>query len=292
MNRRPLAPVLVMAVLIACTFLVSIGRPVTAAAAAHRGAVVDVKRGVASDRYLVHDPAKLRRLGATWAYNWSASPPASEAGLEWVPMLWGPGSMTPQTLALLRREGQEGRVHELLGFNEPDSAPQSNLSPVRAAALWPELERTGLRLGSPAPAVAQDGWLARFMALARTRHLRVDFIALHVYQDYTNPAAVSDLRSQLVALHNEYRRPLWITEIGALDIAAWGEPMDHRASAALAVAYMRRLFTMLDGLVFVQRYAWFTDGCTSDPGCRASSLFDAAGRVTAAGKVFESSRPR
>jgi hypothetical protein len=76
-------------------------------------------------------------------------------------------------------------------------ASQSNMTPGQAADLWPQLERTGLILGSPAPAVPTDGWLSRFMALVRRRHLRVDFIALHYYQDFTNPQAVAALRRQV-----------------------------------------------------------------------------------------------
>ena len=244
------------------------------------------KRGVASSRYLALEPGLLSRLGAAWAYDWSAAVPPRGPGPSWVPMVWGAGSVTPATIASLRAASRAGRAHELLGFNEPDSASQANLTPGRAVTLWPELERTGLRLGSPAPAVPGDGWLARFMALAHAHHLRVDFIALHYYQDFSDPNAVSELRRQLVSIHRLYGKPIWITEIGAIDIRAWHEPMLGDPTSALALAYMRRLFAMLDGLSFVERYAWFTDQCSSDAACRFSSLFDARGRVTAAGRVF------
>src|SRR5947209_3037605 len=140
-------------------------------------AAVHPKRGVASARYLSARPALLSALGAAWAYDWSANPPAHTGGPPWVPMMWGSGSVTPSVISSLQAARRSRRAHELLGFNEPDSYSQSNLSPARAAGLWPQLERTGLRLGSPAPAEATDGWLASFMALARRRHLRVDFIA-------------------------------------------------------------------------------------------------------------------
>jgi hypothetical protein len=203
-------------------------------------------------------------------------------------MVWGAGSLTPAAIATLRAAKRSGRARDLLGFNEPDSSAQSNITPVRAAALWPELESTGLRLGSPAPQVPNDGWLAGFMGLAHARRLRVDFIALHYYQDFTNPNAVSELRHQLVTLHAKYSKPIWITEIGALDIRAWKEPMMRRPTGALATSYMRKLFAMLDGLAFVERYAWFTDDCWSDTHCRFSSLLDSAGRVTPAGSTFRS----
>jgi hypothetical protein len=204
-------------------------------------------------------------------------------------MLWGSGSVTPTTLSSLRKAAESGRAQDLLGFNEPDSSAQANMTPDRAAALWPQLERTGLKLGSPAPAVPGDGWLERFMTLARARHLRVDFIALHFYQDFTNPSAVSDLRRQLAGIHRAYGRPIWITEIGALDIRRWHEPMLRAPTVALAVTYMRKLFAMLDALPYVARYAWFTDTCSHDD-CRYSALLTAAGWPTSVGSAFLTTR--
>ena len=204
----------------------------------------------------------------------------------WVPMISKAESLTSATMTRLRAAGRAGRVRYLLGFNEPDSTSQANLTPQQAAALWPQLEGTGLILGSPAPATPSDGWLARFMALAQQRHLRIDFISLHYYQDFTNPRAVSELRRQLVSLHRQYRRPIWITEIGAIDIRGWDEPMTHIPTDAIAARYMRTLFTMLDALPFVQRYAWFTDDCWNDTACRFGSLYTANGRTTLVGKTF------
>lgn len=250
------------------------------------GARLPSKRGVASSRYLQADPSVLTRIGAAWAYDWSAQAPRRVRGLDWVPMVWGSGSLTAGVLRSLTAADRTGRARYLLGFNEPDSAAQSHMSPEQAARLWPELERTGLKLGSPAPAVPGDGWLARFMSLARRRRLRVDFIALHYYQDFTDPRAVSDLRGQLIRIHARYRKPIWITEIGAIDIRAWGEPMTRAPTVARAEGYMASLFAMLDRLPFVQRYAWFTDDCWNHSDCRYGSLFTGRGQLTPAGRVF------
>jgi hypothetical protein len=243
------------------------------------------KRGIASAQYLASDPTQLSRLGARWAYDWSATKPPA-GGPEWVPMVWGTGSVTPGVIASLAAARRAGSARYLLGFNEPDLSSQANMTPERAASLWPQLERTGLRLGSPAPASPDDGWLARFMVLARARNLRVDFIALHFYQDFTDPAAVVSLRRQLVAVHRVYGKPIWITEIGAMDIRSWHEPMRRSPTRTLAQSYMRRLFAMLDALPFVQRYAWFTDDCWRNPACRYSSLFTGTGHVTPIGETF------
>ena len=257
------------------------------ASSAASGAASSVrKRGVASARFLSSDPAILERVHPAWAYDWSWEAPRPAPGIEWVPMVWGSGSVTTTSIAALIGDQRSGRARFLLGFNEPDSGGQANMSPQQAAALWPRLESTGLRLGSPAPAVPDDGWLARFMSIARARGLRVDFIALHFYQDFTNPEAVDQLRAQLVSIHRRFGKPIWITEIGALDIRPWGEHTHSAPSAALAGSYLRRLLPMLDGLRFVQRYAWFTDYCSVAPGCPYSALFDRAGALTGRGRIY------
>jgi hypothetical protein len=239
-------------------------------------------KGVAASRYLLSDPAKLAALNVSWAYNWSSNGPVVPSTLAFVPMVWGPGSVTDSTIAALRRGARAGRFSQLLGFNEPDRADQANMSPEQAIALWPKLEATGLRLGSPAPADPWNGWLRKFMALAAQHNRRVDFIALHFYQDFTNPNAIYDLKGQLGALYQQYHKPIWITELGAI---AWGGNLEAPTDA-LADSYMSRAVTMLDGLRYVERYAWFADNCSSDAVCRFTTLYDARGALTSHGRTY------
>lgn len=261
---------------------------VLAVAGIGQTAIAASRRGVASSRYLSSAPSVLRSLAVGWAYDWSWRSPPVARGIEWVPMVWGAGSVTSDSIASLTADRRVGRARALLGFNEPDSRSQANMSPGEAAALWPRLEATGLRLGSPAPAVPGDGWLERFMSLARARRLRVDFIALHFYQDFTDPHAVDELRGQLIAIHRRYGKPLWITEIGALDIRAWGEHMDAAPTESRARVYLRGLLAMLDRLPFVQRYAWFTDACSARQPCPFSALLGRRGKPTALGWIYGS----
>ena len=249
---------------------------------------VHPKRGVASAKYLWTTPMRLTELRVTWVYDWSWVAPESTPGIEWVPMVWGSRTVNATRIRALSADRRSGRARVLLGFNEPDNPSQSNMTPVRAADLWPQLESTGLRLGSPAPAVADDGWLDRFMSLALARRLRVDFIALHFYQDFTDPRAVDELHQQLLAIHARYRKPIWITEIGEFDIRTWHEHMQSPPTYRLASSYMRNVLAMLDRLKFVERYAWFTDNCWSDRACRYGSLFDGYDRLTARGDTYRS----
>ena len=264
---------------------------VPGATASHGRAPVNLKRGVGSTWYLWFGPKTLTRVGATWAYDWSAKAPKPVKGLEWVPMVWGAKSVTPATLRALRRYARSGRARYLLTFNEPDQRIQAHMTVAQAVALWPALEKTGLKLGSPAPAVWFGKWLRQFMAQAKARHLRVDFIDVHFYQDFTVPSAVGKLRAELRAIHNRYHLPIWVTEIGTLDTRTFGLPMRHPPTMAAAVRYARQVIAMLDSLPFVQRYAWFTDRCWHEQGCQTSGLFsDARGHETALGRAFATAR--
>jgi Glycosyl hydrolase catalytic core len=95
-------------------------------------------------------------------------------GVEFVPMIWGKRDIP---------EIGQAKGGVLLGFNEPERSEQSNLTVEEALALWPQLEATKMRLGSPAPAHGPKGmrWLEQFMAGCAEKKLRVDFICLHWY---------------------------------------------------------------------------------------------------------------
>src|SRR5215469_8621412 len=155
----------------------------------------------------------LARSGVSWYYTWTmnhrgiTTPP----GVAFVPMIWGPGSVTARQLRLVRHEG-----HVLLTFNEPDLAQQSNLTVTGALRLWPRLMATGMRLGSPAVvggAAVPGGWLDRVMSRAAHRHYRVNFITLHWYGgDFATGAAVSELKNDLQAVWDRYHNGIWLTE--------------------------------------------------------------------------------
>ncbi len=282
----PRAPIPIASVVIFAVLAVASSAASRAAPSVPGATRAGVKRGVASAKFMSSDPSILARVHPAWAYDWSWEAPPRAPGIEWVPMIWGPGSVTAASIRALSADQRSSRARFLLGFNEPDSREQANITPQQAAALWPRLESTGLRLGSPAPAVPDDGWLARFMSIARARRLRVDFIALHFYQDFTDPRAVGRLRAELISVHRRFGKPIWITEIGALDIRTWGGHMHSPPSGALADAYLHRLLPMLDGLSFVQRFAWFTDYCSRPPGCPFSALFDRSGALTGRGRIY------
>ncbi|WP_443315870.1 glycosyl hydrolase [Streptomyces sp. 8N616] len=204
----------------------------------------------------------LAGSGASWYHNWTSSTGevAKPRGTEFVPMIWGAGSVTDAELGRAAKEGTH-----LLGFNEPDSVRQANLTPEQALDLWPRLEKTGLRLGAPAVASGGDtpgGWLDRFMQGAADRGLRVDFIPLHWYGADFGPAATEQLRGYLQAVHDRYHKPIWLTEYALIDFSGDAPRYPGKQEQT---AFITSSTQMLESLDFVKRYAWFALSTRTSP---------------------------
>ncbi|MDX3322940.1 glycosyl hydrolase [Streptomyces sp. ME03-5684b] len=219
----------------------------------------------------------LKNSGASWYYNWSSTtgPITKPNDIEYVPMIWGADAVTDTALGQAAKEGKA-----LLGFNEPDLPAQANLTPEQALDLWPRLQSTGLRLGAPAVASGGDvagGWLDRFMRGASERGLRVDFIPLHWFGGDFGPDAANQLRRYVQAVHDRYQKPIWLTEYGLIDYTQ-GTP--RYPSEQQQVDFIRASSTMLDGLGFVERHAWFAlSTATSPTGLYDGESANASGRV-------------
>ncbi|MCR5837398.1 MAG: glycoside hydrolase family protein [Lachnospiraceae bacterium] len=238
------------------------------------------------------DIGVLKNAGVSWIYNWGISndvaTEANEAGIEYVPQIWGVSSI--QYLQTLKEGKEKGLYRNLLTFNEPDLPDQSNMTVDRAIKLWPRLEETGLRLGSPAGAAVEDAWVEQFMAKAKENGYRVDFLTVHVYQDFTDPTSVGRLKDALTRLHNKYQIPLWITEIGNVDVSTqWaGYKLSNPMSHELATKYIKEACEMMESLDFVERYAWFVDYSSNIEGTAYTRLFNIEeGSLTEEGLAYK-----
>lgn len=203
-----------------------------------------VKKGVAGN--IAAD------VNANWYYNWNIDQNSSP-DFEYVPIRqerWWPGL------------GQDWKVrgsNQLLGYNEPNSADQSNIAVGDAVWSWPDLLGTGLRLGSPAPTDGGlGGWLYPFMTQTAAENKRVDFTAVHYYRGYSNAANAQGAADQfynfLLGVYNTTKKPIWITEWN--NGANWvAEPDPTFAQQQATVAAM---LTMLENAHFVERYAIYS----------------------------------
>ncbi|WP_341720059.1 glycosyl hydrolase [Micromonospora sp. FIMYZ51] len=236
------------------------------------------KKGVATWQFAPTGDG-IRDVGATWYHDWSTANSDVPAAAEFVPMIWGAAFVTDAELATAKRSGRT-----LLGFNEPDLPSQANMSVDHALDLWPRLQGTGMRLGSPAVAFGADtpgGWLDRFMAGARERGLRVDFIALHWYGSDFGDDAAEHLMRYVHAVHERYRLPIWITEFGLIDFSQ-GAP--RYPSPQQLVTFIAKASAALQATPYVERYAWFGLPATGEHA--AHGLYREDGTLTEAGAAY------
>jgi hypothetical protein len=210
--------------------------------------VVSPKKGVG--HWGRHLPNAPDLVGASWYYNWGprprAAPGAAKAGF--IPMIWGAHDANDETMGQLKGSGYPA----LLAFNEPDGKGQANMSVAKAIELWPKLEATGLRLGSPGTTTGAR-WLDEFMDSAKAKNLRVDFLCLHWYGDITKPDPVGDLRGYLTKYWERYHLPIWLTEYSGADFDYHLRKTTVEDNASFAAESAK----MMEALPFVERYAWF-----------------------------------
>ncbi|OHV38958.1 RNA polymerase [Parafrankia colletiae] len=247
-------------------------------------AAVTAKKGAAVWTYGAAVPA-LVDSGASWFYDWGPKPDNDiPPGVRFVPMIWGPGAVTPATLNQVKGYGDT-----LLTFNEPDLGGQADMSVERALELWPQLQATGMRLSSPAVAwgaADAGGWLDRFMTGAAQRGYRVDFITLHWYGSDFDPArATGHLRDYVQKTYERYHLPIWLTEYALMDFAK----SPRAPSTEQQAEFIRQSTAMLESLPYVERYSWFGLPAIGDS---VTGLYDAAGRPNAAGLAYRAAGAR
>ena len=225
----------------------------------------------------------LADSGASWYYDWATTPNGITAPstVSFVPMIWGAADVNSANLAAVRHQGSV-----LLGFNEPDMAAQSNMTPAQALNLWPQLMATGMTLGSPAVATGAatpGGWLDQFMTGAKQRGYRVKFITVHWYGgDFQTAAAVQQLESYLQAVYARYQLPIWLTEFALTSYSGGTATFPTEAQQA---AFLTAATRMLDSLSYIQRYAWFA--LPTSAGSGTTGLFNPGPSVTEVGRAFE-----
>jgi hypothetical protein len=225
------------------------------------------------------DPRVIDELGCGWFYNWRPfmMPGEEKVAAQFVPMIWDESNVTDEYLAAVKAGGYAA----LLGFNEPDSKGQADMTVADAIELWPKLMDTGLRLGSPGTTQGAP-WLDEFMAECAERDYRVDFICLHWYGDITKPDAVENVRRYVTRYWEKYRLPIWLTEYSGAD---WKWNQRPPVTWEMNARFARESVAMLESLPFVERYAWFSTSKTR--GIYATvGLYETADEVTIVGEAY------
>lgn len=194
-------------------------------------------------------------LNPAWFYNWNLDQNSS-LNREYVAIRqtrWWPG---------LDADWSARGINHLLGYNEPDSPDQANMSVADAISGWPDLLGTGLRVGAPAVTDGGKAWLSDFMNQANAAGMRVDFVPVHYYRSYwtaSDPQGAADqFYNFLKDIHDTVQKPLWVTEFN--NGATWTTAPDPSYSQQAAT--VGKMIEMLDNAPFVERYAiynWVED---------------------------------
>jgi len=193
-----------------------------------------------------------------WYYDWTKGVERGQraTGPEYVPMCWD------ERFVQIGDFLAQDQVSHLLSFNEPDGVNQANMPDIVAAvALHKELQKAGLRLGSPA-CEEQDAfgaagkWLPDFMSEANAQGARVDYINVHWYDwgnnpgvnTHPNPVDVANrLKAYLANVYAHHRKPIWITEFNA-------NPARPRT---VQDGFLQEIMPYLDDCGYVERYAYY-----------------------------------
>lgn len=219
---------------------------------------------------------------STWYYNWGTSAESTtnpnakgkSYNQEFVPEKWGAGGDFSKLYKI-------EEVTHLMGYNEPDHKEQSNVSVEKAIEEWPVLQRTGLRLGSPA--TTDFNWLYNFMSEAKKRNYRVDYVVVHAYW---GGLSGTEWYEKLKEVHERTGRPIWIKEWN--NGANWtheGWPSGTEAQQQKQLRDLKEILTVMDTASFVERYSiynWVEDK-------RAIILPNAT--LSPAGKYYKGNNP-
>jgi hypothetical protein len=204
-------------------------------------------------------------LNASWQYDWD-NVAVSGLNVEYIPMRhnrwWN---------AFTNINNKKKSTHAL-GFNEPERTDQANMSVNDAIALWPELLKSGLRLGSPCPSDAGLEWLYAFIDRCDVLNYRVDFVAMHFYLGNQSP---QQFYNRLKAVHDRTGRPLWITE--------WNNGANWTCCTPTypdQAEMIKKFLYVLDTCSFVERYALYEwVGDTRKMFYKSPALLTPAGEV-------------
>jgi hypothetical protein len=230
---------------------------------------------------------KINALNVGWFYNWNfVRNPGIDNLIPYTPIVWGTKTANnADAIKIINQIDTPGYDNNILGFNEPDFSQQSNMTVDQAIALWPIIQKTGRRIGSPAVAknpTDPNGWLAQFMQKAKELNYRVDFIAIHWYA----PPNVKSLLTKIDALWATYGLPIWITEFAVADWNA-NATTPCRFTQTQVKDFMAQVIPELESRSYVERYCWKTRN-TSDINMGVSAIFNDDGTLTDLGTLYAS----
>jgi len=230
--------------------------------------------------YSTTSQGPISNVNPGWYYTWGLQP-ISNFEVKFTPMVWGLSS-------LKKLDSIPSGATEILAFNEPDGAHQSNISAQDVVTLWPQLKAKatamGARLGSIAtaqnPLNPNSYFDEVWNALAPMD--RPDFICLHWYA----PPNASHFLTWLDDIYEKYNKPMWVTE---MCVADWGASatVPEKFSTDQIQQFMDQVTAGMQQRNYVERYSWKTRAPT-DIYMGKGSLIALDGSLTPLGQHYAS----
>lgn len=232
-----------------------------------------------------------------WFYTWGTFIPDSQSNyipdnVEFVPMFWNGAAVTKDNIDKLNTLYEEGKINYVLGFNEPDLTNEANMSVTDALTKWKFIcdnINPGIKLISPAtsyPSLTETSWMVQFMNGVAEQNLRVDYIAIHIYQPNTTTLFTDPVK----AVYDRWGKKIWITEFGVRDDNTGGDVSKNRYTPAQMLSFAQTLLPQLENMEAVDRYVWFNASPTMS-GLWPCALIDANGLPTIVGDYYSSLHP-
>jgi hypothetical protein len=208
-----------------------------------------------------------------WTYNYYVSTdPLAQGfsippGVSFIPMIYGDSTgaaygsqYSAGNLVLAQANSSTG---ELLTFNEPDHADQANMTPAQAAALWPSIRATGMRIsaptmGTPTLITTPGAWFDQFVTLLGSPDF--DFIPVDQYYDSAlqpDPTiGANAILANLDAIWEKYHKPIWLKEFAVINFTA----LPSNPSDNTVFEFMQKMVAGLHRRSFVERFSWYRIG--------------------------------
>ena len=251
---------------------------------------IDLKKGIAFNLgYENSWQERFEKLKPHWHYSWNWELRENYPdGIEFVPMIWGRGSATQSKIDYLNNLANEGKIANVLLFNEPDLVGQSNMSVNEVITLWPLIETLDVPISSPVTSAPLNDWMRNFMQTAGTQNLRVDFVAIHIYHK-NDPIKFIELVEEV---YLTYGKPIWITEFAVRDTnATINNPNIYSESYVLT--FMENVLNELHELDYVKRYSWFDPNANNEkyPILQTADIIDENNQLTTLGEYYANHNP-
>ena len=253
--------------------------------------VKSTKRGVCVNQM---SPADFMALSpsVSWFYTWHFEPTMEvpkAANMEFLPMVWGD---RPESLTGLETYLKTHKPRRILAINEPNLKGQAFISPEATATLYKKIKAIADPYGIPVvgPNMAlgsAEGDSIKAMDPIDKKEVTYTYMvpfnkAFLNYMGDTDVYGVAahsygnfgELNWMTGMLHDEFKRPVWITEF-----AQWGA-----ADMNAAQEYLIQSVDLFERTPGVEGYAWFKERALDNP--KISLLDKESGKLSLLGETY------